>query len=128
MLSLLTEQSVEPFSHAPFDVKRLFGEILTASELELSNLTPNAPIYLPPCISAFVGADTTCALLATQLCEGDTAMMADIGTNGEMALWHSGKLTVCSTAAGPAFEGVGISMGMRGADGTNRQPSKFVLE
>ncbi len=117
MLSLLTEQSVEPFSHAPFDVKRLFGETLMARELELSNLIPNTPIYLPPCISAFVGADTTCAILATQLCEGETAMMADIGTNGEMALWHNGKLTVCSTAAGPAFEGVGISMGMRGADG-----------
>ncbi len=117
MLSLLTEQSVEPFSHAPFDVKRLFGEMLTASELELSKLTPNTTVYLPPCISAFVGADTTCAILATQLCEGDTTMLADIGTNGEMALWHNRKLTVCSTAAGPAFEGVGISMGMRGADG-----------
>ena len=117
MLSLLTEESVEPFSHAPFETRRLFGEMLTASGLALSRLTPNTPIYLPPCISAFVGADTTCALLSTELCEGDTAMMADIGTNGEMALWHDGRLTVCSTAAGPAFEGVGISMGMRGADG-----------
>ena len=117
MLSLLTEQSVEPFSHAPFDVERLFGETQTASELELYNLLQNTPVYLSPCISAFVGADTTCAILATQLCEGETAMMADIGTNGEMALWHGGKVTVCSTAAGPAFEGVGISMGMRGADG-----------
>ena len=117
MLSLLTGQSVEPFSHAPFVAERLFGETLMASELELSNLTPNTPIHLPPCISAFVGADTTCAILATELCKGDTAMMVDIGTNGEMALWHNGKLTVCSTAAGPAFEGVGISMGMRSAEG-----------
>ena len=44
-------------------------------------------------------------------------MLADIGTNGELALWHNRKLTVCSTAAGPAFEGVGISMGMRGTVG-----------
>jgi len=43
--------------------------------------------------------------------------MVDIGTNGEIALSHDGKLTVCSTAAGPAFEGVGISMGMRGETG-----------
>ena len=117
MLSLLTGQSVEPFSHAPFAAERLFGETLTASELKLSNLSQNTPIYLPPCISAFVGADTTCAILATQFFEDKTAMLADIGTNGEMALWHHGKLIVCSTAAGPAFEGVGISMGMRGADG-----------
>ena len=117
MLSLLTEQSVEPFSHAPFAAERLFGETLTAEQLDLRNLLPNTRVYLPPCISAFVGADTTCAILATGLCRGDTAMLADIGTNGEMALWHDGRLTVCSTAAGPAFEGVGISMGMRGSEG-----------
>ena len=44
-------------------------------------------------------------------------MLVDIGTNGEMALWREGTLTVCSTAAGPAFEGVGISMGMRASFG-----------
>lgn len=117
MLSLLAGESVEPFSHAPFSVERLFGETLTASELSLSALAPDTAVYLPACISAFVGADTTCAILATELTAGDTAMLADIGTNGEMALWHDGRLTVCSTAAGPAFEGVGISMGMRGAVG-----------
>ena len=117
MLSLLVGESVEPFSHAPFDAKRLFGETLTARELDLLHLLPDTSIYLPPCISAFVGADTTCAILATELCKRDSAMLADIGTNGELALWHNGILTVCSTAAGPAFEGVGISMGMRGSDG-----------
>lgn len=48
MLSLLTEESVEPFSHAPFDVKRLFGETLTVKELSLSALEPGTSIYLPP--------------------------------------------------------------------------------
>ena len=118
MLSLLTEEDVEPFSHAPFDAKRLFGETLTAKELELISLKPDTAVYLPPCISAFVGADTTCAILATELTKKtEPAMLADIGTNGEMALWSNEALTVCSTAAGPAFEGVGISMGMRGAVG-----------
>ena len=117
MLSLLTKQSVEPFSHAPFEAKRLFGETPIAKELGLTNLADNTSIYLPPCISSFVGADTVCAILATGICSSNCSMMVDIGTNGEMALWHRGKLTVCSTAAGPAFEGVGISMGMRGANG-----------
>ena len=117
MLSLLVGASVEPFSHAPFDVERLFGEQMSAQELSLTVLAPSTPVYLARCISAFVGADTVCAMLATGLCEGETAMLADIGTNGEMALRHNGHLTVCSTAAGPAFEGVGISCGMRGAVG-----------
>lgn len=117
MLHLLTEESVEPLSHAPFEATRLFGETLSASQLSLSCLCPDTPVYLPPCISAFVGADITCAIIATSLCNGDTAILADIGTNGEMAMWNGNELSVCSTAAGPAFEGVGISMGMRGSEG-----------
>ncbi|MBR6739348.1 MAG: DUF4445 domain-containing protein, partial [Oscillospiraceae bacterium] len=117
MLCLLSKESVEPLSHAPFEAKRLFGETLPASELHLSGLSPDTPVYLPPCISAFVGADMTVALLAAQMEKCETALLIDIGTNGEMALWHENALTVCSSAAGPAFEGVGISMGMRGAEG-----------
>lgn len=117
MLHLLVNEPTEPLSRAPFEAGRLFGEKLSAEALDLSCLRPDTRVYLPPCISAFVGADITCAILATRLCGGDTAVLVDIGTNGEMALWHDGRLTVCSTAAGPAFEGVNISMGMRGALG-----------
>ncbi|MBR6051491.1 MAG: DUF4445 domain-containing protein [Clostridia bacterium] len=117
MLHFLTDTSPEPLSHAPFEAKRLFGETLTAEELGLKSTAGNTKIYLPPCIAAFVGADTVCALLATDLMSTENALLADIGTNGEMGLWHDGKLSVCSTAAGPAFEGVGISMGMNGSGG-----------
>ena len=117
MLCLLTEESVESLSHAPFEGTRLFGEKLSASNLVLSNLLPNTPVYLPPCISAFVGADIVCDLLTVPLYKDDALMLVDIGTNGEMALWNGQELFVCSTAAGPAFEGVGISMGMRGVAG-----------
>ena len=118
MLHLLTETSVEPLSHAPFRAKRLFGEWLTAEELSLAALLPTAKIYLPPCMEAFVGADITTALLASEICgQSDSRLLVDIGTNGEMALWHDGALYCCSTAAGPAFEGAGISMGMSGQTG-----------
>lgn len=118
MLHLLTETSVEPLSRAPFEAGRLFGETLSAAELGLASLSPDTKVYLPPCISAFVGADMACALLASGICRKETAsLLVDIGTNGEMALSVGDHLRVCSTAAGPAFEGVGISMGMRGADG-----------
>ena len=65
-----------------------------------------------------MGADITAAITASGLCRSEqTRLLADIGTNGEMALWHGGSLRCCSTAAGPAFEGAGLSMGMQGADG-----------
>lgn len=118
MLHLLTETNVEPLTHAPFAAERLFGEVLTAKELGLTALAPDSPVYLPPCIAAFIGADTVTATLASDLREiPETALLCDIGTNGEMVLWHEGTLYACSTAAGPAFEGAGISMGMSGRVG-----------
>lgn len=116
MLYLLTQTDPDCLSHAPFAASRLFGETLAAGELGLPCL--HAQVYLPRCMSAFVGADITTALLASGICsKPDTRMLVDIGTNGEIALWHRGQLSCCSTAAGPAFEGAGLSMGMAGKTG-----------
>jgi len=118
MLCLLTETSVEHLITAPFFCERLFGETLSADECGLQGLSADAMVYLPRCIDAFLGADLVCAIIATSLCDHkETALLVDVGTNGEMALWHSGQLYVCSTAAGPAFEGVGISCGMIATEG-----------
>ena len=118
MLYFLTESNPKTLSCAPFHADRRFGESLSASAVGLSSVSGDTEVVLPPCIGAFVGADTVCAILATGLCRsGESTLLADIGTNGEIALWHNGRLSVASTAAGPAFEGVGISMGMRGETG-----------
>ena len=117
MLSLLTEECVFPLSRAPFVAERLFDETLLAKELELKSLNENTVIYRPPCISAFVGADVLCAVLASRIYERECSALVDLGTNGEMAIWKDGRLITASTAAGPAFEGVGISSGMRGGVG-----------
>ena len=110
MLYLLTGRNPEPLSHAPFVADCLF-------DMESRVLERNA--YLPPCMNAFVGADISCAVLAAGQCDKDAvSLLVDIGTNGEIALWKDGTLYVASTAAGPAFEGAGISCGcasLRGA-------------
>lgn len=103
MLYLLTGRDPAALSRAPFQADCLFG-----TETEV--LARQA--YLPDCLHAFVGADTTCALLACGMTSRpETALLCDVGTNGELALWHQGKLYIASTAAGPAFEGAGISCG-----------------
>ncbi len=110
MLHLLTGQDTAPLSRAPFIAERLYDE-----RVPLMNRTA----YLPPCMDAFVGADISCAVLASGMCRRDeAALLIDAGTNGEIALWQGEVLFVCSTAAGPAFEGAGIHMGcgsVRGA-------------
>ena len=118
MLHLLTATDVEPLSHAPFAATELFGhksknKITTNAPLMTAlGLPPETIIYLPRCISAFVGADISAAILASGMCDApETALLVDLGTNGEIALWHRERLYVCSTAAGPAFEGAGISCG-----------------
>ncbi len=109
MLCLLTGESIEPLSHAPFEAKRLFGETLSAAKLALSGLRPDAEVYLPPCIAAFVGADTTCAIVATRLCEGGKALLADIGTNGErIGLLPSGTAEKTKAVGNAALSGAAM--------------------
>ena len=118
MLSFLYNEDTEPLTHAPFIANRLFGETVTAAFLGLTGPLPETKVCLPPCAAGFVGADISCAVLSSGLLSSDeTAVLVDIGTNGEMVLSHGGELYACSTAAGPAFEGAGISMGMNGGDG-----------
>lgn len=117
MLYLLAGQNPEVLSRAPFKADRLFGEYVDAKTLNLS-VAPDARVYLPSCVSAFVGGDIITAVIASGLYKRDkTALLVDIGTNGEIALWHKGMLTCCSTAAGPAFEGAGITNGVYGISG-----------
>lgn len=118
MLYLLTNTPVDGLARMPFALDRPFGETVLAKDLGLKGFAPDMEIYLPSCISPFIGADTTCALLSSLMLEKEgTVFLADVGTNGEMVLLFDGKLYVCSTAAGPAFEGAGLTFGMRGEVG-----------
>ena len=90
------------------------------------NAAPFAQVYLPPVMSAYVGADITAGVLAADLANlQGTTLFVDIGTNGEMALAVNGRLAATSTAAGPAFEGMNIACGMRAAPGAIE---KFAIE
>ncbi|MDE6879786.1 MAG: ASKHA domain-containing protein [Oscillospiraceae bacterium] len=110
MLYLLTGQDPACLARVPFRADTLFG---------ISRTSQGRTVYLPPCMDAFVGGDITCAILASGMCRSkEAALLCDMGTNGEIALWLNSRLYVASTAAGPAFEGAGISCGcgsVRGA-------------
>ena len=114
MLHLLT--GLDPYGIAvyPFTPVSLFGNELKQGFFKSA---PDARVYLPGCISSYVGGDITCSILASGMTGKKAALLLDLGTNGEMALWYHDKFYCCSTAAGPAFEGAGMQMGMTAVDG-----------
>ena len=105
MLYLYTGRMPTTLAYTPFIADCLFG-------------FEEEGAYLPPCFGAFVGADIYTAITASGLIAKDeTAILVDLGTNGEISLYHDGELVCCATACGPAFEGTGISCGGPAADG-----------
>lgn len=113
MLHLVEGLSPISMGMLPFTPESHFGYERHSKKLGLSIL--DCDVYFPPCISAFVGADIISAMLCSGFAEdatGGGAVLLDIGTNGELALHVNGKIYTAATAAGPAFEGGGISCGM----------------
>ena len=50
-------------------------------------------------------------------CKKAYTALIDLGTNGEIVVGNKDRIVCASTAAGPAFEGMNISMGMRAVTG-----------
>jgi len=77
------------------------------------------PCVLLPGISAFVGGDITAGILACReqmnIEHAETALLIDLGTNGELALMGKDGVLCTATAAGPAFEG-GFAAQIPGSD------------
>ena len=106
----------------PFTTVSLFGEEMPMREAfqywDGPTLSDDARVYFAPAISAYVGGDITAGMLAVELEDNaGPVVYIDIGTNGEIAMKLGDKYLCCATAAGPAFEGAEISMGMAAING-----------
>ena len=115
MLHLLCGLPADNISRAPF-IPVATGAVRRAGR-ELG-LDSDAPVYLPPGISAYIGPDITTSLLAANA-GGDKKnfLLIDFGTNAETVLYANGNFYACSAAAGPCFEGATLSCGMAGQSG-----------
>jgi len=107
----------EPLGHLPFEPIYRGGNECLAADLKIG-INPKGKVYIFPVIGGFVGGDTVAGMLATDILkQPQPILFVDIGTNGEIVLVKDDKIIAASTAAGPAFEGAGISCGMRAAAG-----------
>jgi uncharacterized 2Fe-2S/4Fe-4S cluster protein (DUF4445 family) len=117
MHHLFSGLDVEPLSQYPFEPQ--FPGLQRFSADDLGWDIPGKPnVFFLPCLGGFVGSDILAGVLATRLHEGESlSLLMDLGTNGEIVLGNREQLLCAGTAAGPAFEGARISMGMRAATG-----------
>ncbi len=110
---------IDPRSLAvsPFDPAFTGPVERKAAELGLPGGS-DAVVKVIPNIAGHVGSDITAGIVATDIPEmKKNHLFIDIGTNGEIVFAGGGKIYACSTAAGPAFEGMSITDGMRAAQG-----------
>lgn len=88
-----------------------------AASLKLAS-HPDANIFVLPAVSRFVGGDAVGDILAAGMpASRELSLMIDLGTNGEIVLGNADWVSSVSCASGPAFEGAGISSGMRAMRG-----------
>ncbi|MCW5553932.1 MAG: DUF4445 domain-containing protein [Verrucomicrobiae bacterium] len=109
--------SVEPLSHYPFAPMDDGLRVLTADDLGWK-VDATVSVRFLPCLGGFVGSDILAGVLAIKLHEREALVaLVDLGTNGEIVVGNRERMLCASTAAGPAFEGARIWMGMRAVTG-----------
>ena len=82
------------------------------------NVNNSAYIYLAPSVASYVGGDISAGVLSSGIWTSEeNILFIDLGTNGEIVFGNKDYMMSCACSAGPAFEGGGISCGMRAENG-----------
>lgn len=103
---------------APFALATNSGMTVWAEELDITETSPDARVYILPCIAGHVGADTAGVVLSeAPHMTDEMTLIVDVGTNAEIVLGNKNRLLAASSPTGPAFEGAQISCGQRAAPG-----------
>lgn len=117
MMHLLLSIDPAYIRREPYTPTANFFPVMRASEADI-RINPRALLQCVPGVASYVGGDTTAGVLACGLHAADElTLLIDIGTNGEIVLGNKEFMAACAASAGPAFEGSGISCGMRASRG-----------
>lgn len=116
MAGLLCGSDVSGLASHPFTAP-VYASELNSPRLS-AEFASDARIAILSPIASFVGGDTVAAIVGSGMLRGSTpALLVDLGTNAEIVVVAAGEITVASAAAGPAFEGAGITCGGPAAPG-----------
>ena len=117
MIHLLLRVDPTYIRKEPYVPSANFVPTIRAAEAGI-RINPRGLLSCVPGVSSYVGGDVTAGVLSCGLDkEKDLSILIDIGTNGEIVLGNQEFLISCSASAGPAFEGSGVTCGMRSSRG-----------
>ncbi len=115
MLHLFLSVDCSAMGMAPYTPIFLEGRCVSAGDSGIHGI--NEVVTLPS-IAAFVGADLVAGLNYVEMPkEGAYSLLIDLGTNAETVLFSQHDILCTAAAAGPCFEGAGISCGMSATKG-----------
>jgi uncharacterized 2Fe-2S/4Fe-4S cluster protein (DUF4445 family) len=132
MIQLLLEIDPSYIRKEPYVPTANFLPVIRASEVEI-NINPRGLLFCVPGVSSYVGGDVSAGVLSCGLNKAkNLSLLIDIGTNGEIVLGNKDFLVASAASAGPAFEGSGLSCGMRASAGAIEKvkinPKNFSVE
>jgi len=105
-----------PIRRPPYEPVVKESEI-TGKESRL-HINKDARVICMPSPAAYVGGDVTSDIIASGMdISNELSLLIDVGTNGEVALGNKDVMLVCSSSAGPAFEGGKMTSGMMARPG-----------
>lgn len=117
MVHLLLRVDPTYIRREPYVPTASFVPTIRAGEAGIK-INPRGLLSCVAGVSSYVGGDVTAGVLSCGLDdEKDLSILIDIGTNGEVVLGNRDFLISASASAGPAFEGSGVSCGMRASRG-----------
>lgn len=108
MIHLLLGCDTSRLGVAPFTPTVLAPETKTYPQI-FGNTTLSCNVMILPAASAFIGGDVIAGALTV---DASPWLLVDLGTNGELLLFDGKRYRGTSAAAGPAFEGGGLSCGV----------------
>ncbi len=115
MLHLFLGVDCTSMGMAPYTPVFLESRCVNADEIGIRCV--NEVVTLPS-IATFVGADLVAGLNYVEMPKEDTySLLIDLGTNAETVLFSKHDILCTAAAAGPCFEGAGISCGMSATNG-----------
>ena len=117
MTHLLLQLEPDNIRRSPYVPVSTFFPPMRAADFGLE-LPQHCVSLLFPAISSYVGGDIVAGVMGSGMYRTDLlTLFIDVGTNAEIVIGNKEWLACAACSAGPAFEGGGITHGMRAVEG-----------